>query len=230
MNRQWKQADKDGKGQILFIEFVSWAFTQKLDLEDDDDADDFEVVGGSNLIATKTDYIKNLKMTSARKSVADIRQQKNDIWKSLKEKLPWRNNPDDKSKRDKYWSGFDVNGNGYLSLAEIDKGMADIVQIPVLFEAKPVLMRAYMAAKAISKAKSSHNDDYITKGEEFRYLFKYLRQYYEFFVAFKLIDNGQDQRVDKKEFLQATELLERWGIDTSDMDYHWKQADKDGKG
>jgi len=127
MNKQWKQADKDGKGQILFIEFVSWAFTQKLDLEDDDDADDFEVVGGSNLIATKTDYIKNLTMTSARKSVADIRQQKNDIWKTLKEKLPWRNNPDDKAKRDKYWSGFDVNGNGYLSLAEIDKGMADIV-------------------------------------------------------------------------------------------------------
>ncbi len=47
-----------------------------------------------------------------------------------------------------------MNGNGYLSLAEIDKGITDVVQLPVLFAAKPVLMRAYMAAKAISKAKN----------------------------------------------------------------------------
>ena len=75
-----------------------------------------------------------------------------------------------------------------------------------------------MAAKAISKAKTSHSNDYITKGEEFRYLFKYLRQYYEFFVAFNKIDNGQDQRVDKQEFFQAASLLKKWGIDTTDME------------
>ena len=83
-----------------------------------------------------------------------------------------------------------MNGNGYLSLAEIDKGITDVVQLPILFAAKPVLMRAYMAAKAISKAKNQHSNDYITKGEEFRYLFKFLRQYYEFFIAFNKIDNG----------------------------------------
>ena len=61
--------------------------------------------------------------------------------------MPWRNTPEHKAKRDQYWSGFDVNGNGYLSLAEIDKGMRDVVKLPQLFEAKPVLMRAYTAAK-----------------------------------------------------------------------------------
>ncbi len=90
-----------------------------------------------------------------------------------------------------------MNGNGYLSLAEVDKGLTDVVQLPTLFAAKPVLMRAFMAAKTKTKAKTSHSDDYITKGEEFRYMFQYLRQYYEFFVAFQKIDNGQDQRVDK---------------------------------
>jgi hypothetical protein len=68
-----------------------------------------------------------------------------------------------------------VNGNGYLSLAEIDKGMRDVVQLPTLFAAKPVLMRAYMAAKNKQKAKNTHSDDYITKGEEFRIMFQYLR-------------------------------------------------------
>jgi len=70
--------------------------------------------------------------------------------------------------------------------------MRDVVQLPQLFDAKPVLMRAYMAAKAITKAKSNHSDDYITKGVEFRYLFKFLRQYYEFFIAFKKVDSGVD--------------------------------------
>ena len=113
---------------------------------------------------------------------------KDDIWRELKDKLPWRNTPDHKAKLDAYWSGFDVNGNGYLSLAEIDKGIRDVVLLPELFDAKPVLMRAFMAAKSINRAKTSHSDDYITKGREFQYLFKYLRQYYEFFIAFKKID------------------------------------------
>ena len=45
--------------------------------------------------------------------------------------------------RKKQWSGMDVNGNGYLSLAEVDKGMRDVVQLPELFNLKPVLMRAF---------------------------------------------------------------------------------------
>ena len=42
MEQQWKEVDTDGKGQVLFIEFVGWAFNQKLDLDDDDDMDNFE--------------------------------------------------------------------------------------------------------------------------------------------------------------------------------------------
>ena len=38
---------------------------------------------------------------------------------------------------------FDPNGNGYLSLAEVDKGIRDILQIDALFDAKKVIMRAF---------------------------------------------------------------------------------------
>lgn len=48
-----------------------------------------------------------------------------DIWEILREKLPYETDEESKLKRDKIWAGFDVNGNGYLSLAEIDKGMRD---------------------------------------------------------------------------------------------------------
>ena len=42
---------------------------------------------------------------------------------------------------------MDINGNGLLSLAEVDKGMRDVIKLPTLFETKPVLIRAFSAAK-----------------------------------------------------------------------------------
>jgi hypothetical protein len=35
--QSFKEADSDGKGMILFIEFCDWAIRKNLDLEDDDD-------------------------------------------------------------------------------------------------------------------------------------------------------------------------------------------------
>lgn len=96
-----------------------------------------------------------------------------------------------------------MNGNGILSLAELDKGVRDIIRIPILFETKPVLMRAFNAAKAKGKAKNQYSDDYIEKSE-YRILLKYIRMYYEYWVAFDLIDLDGDKRITFKEFKSAT--------------------------
>ena len=45
------------------------------------------------------------------------------------------------------WFRNDVNGNGYLSLAEVDKGVRDVLQCDRLFHTKPVLIRAFESAK-----------------------------------------------------------------------------------
>ncbi len=55
-------------------------------------------------------------------------------------------------------------------------------------------MRAYQSAKNKIKAKNSHGDDYVSKAE-FRYLLQYLRQYYQYWVAFERIDTSKDRRV-----------------------------------
>lgn len=34
----FKEADKDGKGIVLFSEFCEWAIKKNLDIDDDDDA------------------------------------------------------------------------------------------------------------------------------------------------------------------------------------------------
>ena len=116
-----------------------------------------------------------------------------------------------------------------MSLAEFDKAMRDILQVPQLFAAKPVLLRAFNAAKAKSKSDSSYGDDYIEKSE-YRHLLKYLRIYYEYFVAFQRIDVNGDRRISYKEFERAAPYLQRWGIDTSNLQREWSECDQDGGG
>ncbi len=43
----------------------------------------------------------------------------------------------------KYFNIFIQNGNGYLSLAEVDKGLRDVLNCEELFDAKPAIMRAF---------------------------------------------------------------------------------------
>jgi hypothetical protein len=89
--------------------------------------------------------------------------------------------------------------------------MRDVLNLPALFNLKPVLMRAFQAAKNKLKSKNSHGDDYVSKAE-FRYILMYLRQYYEYWVAFDEIDKNDDRRITFDEFSKAMPTLERWGI------------------
>lgn len=152
-----------------------------------------------------------------------------DVWAQLKEKLPWEKTDEGKKKREEQWNQIDVNGNGYLSLAEVDKAMKDTIQLPVLFDLKPVVLRAFQAAKDIAPAKSKKDDDYIQK-VEYRMLLGYLRQYYEYWLAFSRIDTDSDKRVSFEEFEKAKDKIGAWGIDMSDPAAQWKECDKDGGG
>jgi hypothetical protein len=43
---------------------------------------------------------------------------------------------EDKAKRKELFRAFDVNGNGFLSLAEVDKGIGGVIKSETLFSAK----------------------------------------------------------------------------------------------
>ena len=94
---------------------------------------------------------------------------------------------------------------------------------------KPVILRAFKTAKNKLKAKSEVGDDYVSK-KEFKYLLKYLRQYYEYWVAFDKIDSNDDRRVSQKEFAQALPIMKKWGIEVTDPAATFKQIDKDNGG
>ncbi len=44
----------------------------------------------------------------------------------IKKNLPYKKTDEDHKKREKMFKAWDPNGNGYLSLAEIDKGFKDM--------------------------------------------------------------------------------------------------------
>ena len=67
-------------------------------------------------------------------------------WARFTEKLPTSKNPADAAKRRKLFNDWDPNRNGYLSLAEIDKGILDL-GLQDLFNAKPAIIKAFNAAK-----------------------------------------------------------------------------------
>ena len=85
-------------------------------------------------------------------------------WAEVHAKLPTdKSDPAQHAKRLEMFKQFDPNNNGYLSLAECDKGVRDILAIDGLFDAKPAIMRAFQAAKGVDvKGKAEKNrDDFI---------------------------------------------------------------------
>lgn len=110
-----------------------------------------------------------------------------------------------------YWPYFDINGNGYLSLAEVDKGIRDVMQLPELFTLKPVIMRAFNIAKTALKPATKHGDNYVSKAE-FKYLLKYLKIYTIYWNVFNDMDTNNDGRISLEEFKKAVPALEARGI------------------
>ena len=100
-------------------------------------------------------------------------------WAEICAKLPTnKTDPVQKAARRKLWRAVDNNGNGYASLAEIDKGARDALKLNNIFDAKPAIMRAFHAAKnAVPGGK--YGADYV-EFREFRIFLCALRQRFEY--------------------------------------------------
>lgn len=143
--------------------------------------------------------------------------------------MPWKKTPEHKALRKQQWRQIDFNGNGLLSLAEFDKGVIDVLKLPLIAEKKAVLIRAFNAAKGKQAAKTMHSDDYVEE-TEYRHLLKYLRIYFELWVAFERIDIDGDQRLTYKEFCLAKNLLSKWRINMADPKQQWTECDRNNGG
>lgn len=156
-------------------------------------------------------------------------ESKNINWDQIRKQIPLERTPEGLEKRRQLFKDFDPNGNGYLSLAETDKGVRDVLKLDNVFDCKPVIMRAFQAAKNAGPTRTKHSEDYIEKNE-FRLFLVYLRQYFEYFEMFNRIDTGDDKKVNLQEFKDSIPMMEKWGVKVSDPEAAFKEIDTNGGG
>jgi len=149
----FKEIDSDGGGKILFDEFAAWAIKRGLDLEDDDDAE-FEDVGNrgaSNLSRNQLHKREPLRpkpkqQGSAAKPSNKGKEEKKVPkvdWAALTKKLCFRKTKEEAALRQKLFRRIDTNGNGLLSVAEMNKGIRDELRLPAVFHSRPAVLRAF---------------------------------------------------------------------------------------
>jgi len=92
---------------------------------------------------------------------------------------------------------FDYNGNGILSLAEIDKAIVE--SMPEYAHDKPAIMRAYKAA-------DTSKDGFISFNE-FKHFMSLLAYYHELSKLFATLDVDHDRRVSLTEFIKGHNLV-----------------------
>lgn len=183
MDTLFDDIDTNRGGTIQYDEFCAWALQTYVDLKPPVTAatTNRHHGGTSKQKHSKPKQQHNNNIVSTTTTTkSSFMEDLEATMKLLDDQLPYqKNNKDAYQKRMKQFRAMDVNGNGYLSLAEIDLGMKTVVGIPQLFETKPVLIRAYNAAKNKAPGKFGNKDNYVTKNE-YRYLLYCLRQYYEY--------------------------------------------------
>ena len=95
---------------------------------------------------------------------------------------------------------LDPNGNGMLSLAELDKG---VVELWPKLNNKPAIMRAYKAADV-------SGEGFVTR-KEFMFFLKFLTYYNNLWADFDAIDTSDDRRITKEEFRVAAAKVAKIG-------------------
>jgi Ca2+-binding EF-hand superfamily protein len=115
--------------------------------------------------------------------------------------LPTSRSEADVAKRAQMFKDFDPNGNGMLSLAEVEKGIRDVLKIDALFAVKPVVIRAFAAANAVGDANGQKSHAEYIKRREFRVLLVYLEKYFRMWEIFSATDSSGDRRLSREEFV-----------------------------
>ena len=123
-------------------------------------------------------------------------------WEAINAKLPYKRTDEAKATRKDLFKQFDVNSNGFLSLAEVkfgseypdviinhcrfpqvDKGVRDVLGSDELFDCKDAVNASFHYAKKVSPGEDKHGAEFL-EFREFRLFLQTLRQYFEYFQAF----------------------------------------------
>jgi len=163
------------------------------------------------------DLTGNTSTTAATREAGDFSHVVEVDWSVVNALLPIQKTKEARATRRRLFDRFDPNGNRILSLAEVDKGLLELLDLSGIRECRPAINRAFHAARTICPPVASFSNDYIDF-REFRVLLVYVKFYVELWEFFNRIDTTGDRRVKLPEFQAAIPLLRRWGMDVD----HWE--------
>jgi len=137
--------------------------------------------------------------------------------------------PEGMKKRMELFDKFDTNKNGLLTLRECDLGIKNVLNLHEVSECKPVIFKAFEAAKGISSNGKDSSKNYVEKNE-FRYFLCYIRQYFEYYQMFCQINSNANLSISYQEFLEAIPLIEKWGYKVNNPKVSFQEMDLDKSG
>ena len=104
----------------------------------------------------------------------------------------------------------------YLKLSNIDKNRGPIKS-------------AFIATRNKYSRYGLKIDDNIIIWIEFRIFLVYLRQYYEYWVMFKQIDDSSEHQINLKEFKKAVPLMGNWGVRITDSEKEFNSISRNSE-
>jgi len=134
--------------------------------------------------------------------------------------------PEGSKRRNKLFQQMDPNGNGSLSLTEVQAGLPPLLEsegtkqrktnetaeglIPGVNDFKPAIKAAFRLARSMGDP--SGGDSATVDRSEFHGLLVYFRHYLELLALFKKLDDSGDMLLGEEEILPAMSRLAKWDI------------------
>ncbi|KAL1496101.1 hypothetical protein AB1Y20_014726 [Prymnesium parvum] len=219
----WAAIDRDGGGSADFCEFLAWGINEKLcKLKEKRSAPG---VGG-NIRCPGRHHAQSVD------------------WSLLGHLLPATRSKEDRARRRALFKQLGTDGQGLLSLAEVEEGLsrilcekegAPLASIDIL----PPIRKAFLAAQSIHQMRDGEGSPNrerkfnLVEPSEFRLLLAYLRYYFEIFTMFQDIDDSadNDECISKHEFIQMYPQLLAWGVvDKAGAEAAFSELDVDQSG
>jgi len=181
--QEFASIDGNHGGQVLFVEFCAWV--RKRISPDASVNFDADIVSGEHCG-------RNIRRHHGHKATRElfVKQKCFGDFDSLEKEI--QDIVKDRMKILKLWHCLDFNGNGIVSLAEIDKM---VVEMYPLLNHKPALMRAYKKTILVD----GDGDDWVQR-REFKALLTNLFYFNKLFWVFEQVDSDSDRRMTFPEF------------------------------